>query len=337
MEMKRLFTKYSAAGILFLLTNWADAQDMHFSQFNNCPQLINPALTGQFETMMKGTLLHRRQWQNIGTGFVTSGVDAQYKLLSVNNDNFFGFGLLVLQDAAGMAQQRTLSVRGTSAYNLVASGDDLLSAGVQLGFEQRSINFEGLAWDSQYNGVTYDPTLDDRERFITSSRSFVDIGAGFQWKHRAKRRFDLGYALYHANQQITMIARGDDRMRVRQVYKAAWIKRYDHIDMKYDALVQRQSGANEVMMGVTVEYRIGEESKYTNVKTASLARAGVYYRWKDAISPYIGFEYKRFAAISLGYDIRLAKMPFIDGRAGGPEIALTYMGMPERKRMKVVK
>jgi len=335
--MKRLFTKYSVAGILFLLTNWADAQDMHFSQFNNCPQLINPALTGQFETMMKGTLLHRRQWQNIGTGFVTSGVDAQYKLLSVNNDNFFGFGLLVLQDAASMAQQRTLSVRGTSAYNLVASGDDLLSAGVQLGFEQRSINFEGLAWDSQYNGITYDPTLDDRERFITSSRSFVDIGAGFQWKHRAKRRFDLGYALYHANQQITMIARGDDRMRVRQVYKAAWIKRYDHIDMKYDALVQRQSGANEVMMGVTVEYRIGEESKYTNVKTASLARAGVYYRWKDAISPYIGFEYKRFAAISLGYDIRLAKMPFIDGRAGGPEIALTYMGMPERKRMKVVK
>jgi hypothetical protein len=199
------------------------------------------------------------------------------------------------------------------------------------------MDFDGLAWDSQFNGVSYDPTLDNRERFITNTRSFVDIGAGFHWKHRKKRRFDLGYALYHANQQITMVARGDDRMKVRQVYKAAWIKRYEHIDMKYDALVQRQGGANDVMVGVTVEYRIGDESKYTNVRTASLARAGMYYRWKDAISPYIGFEYKRFAAISLGYDIRLAKMPYIDGRAGGPEISLTYMGMPERKRMKVVK
>jgi hypothetical protein len=73
------------------------------------------------------------------------------------------------------------------------------------------------------------------------------------------------------------------------------------------------------------------------VKTASLARAGVFYRWKDAISPYIGFEYKRFAAISFGYDIRLAKMPFTNGIAGGPEISLTYLGMPERKRMKVIK
>jgi type IX secretion system PorP/SprF family membrane protein len=337
MIMKNTLNVFSAVIICCLLSLDSKGQDMHFSQYNNCTQLINPALTGQFETMLKGTILHRRQWRNIGTGYTTSGMDAQYKLLSVNNDNFFGFGLLVLQDAAGIAQQKTLSVRTTAAYNLVTSPDDLISAGFQMGFEQRSMDFDGLAWDSQFNGVSYDPTLDNRERFITNTRSFVDIGAGFHWKHRKKRRFDLGYALYHANQQITMVARGDDRMKVRQVYKAAWIKRYEHIDMKYDALVQRQGGANDVMVGVTVEYRIGDESKYTNVRTASLARAGMYYRWKDAISPYIGFEYKRFAAISLGYDIRLAKMPYIDGRAGGPEISLTYMGMPERKRMKVVK
>jgi len=335
--MKHILYSVSLVILIQLASSFAQAQDMHFSQYNNCPQLINPALTGQFETMLKATLLHKRQWMNVGTGYVTSGVDAQYKLLSMNSDNFFGFGLLVLDDKAGIAQQKTLSVKGSAAYNLVASDDDLISSGFQIGFEQRSMNFNDLAWDSQFNGVVYDPSLDDRERFITNTRSFVDIGAGFHWKHRKKRRFDLGYGIYHANQQITMVARGDDRMRLRQIYKAAWIKRYEHIDMRYDALVQRQSGANEVMIGVTAEYRIGEESKYTNVKTASLARAGMYYRWKDAISPYIGFEYKRFAAISLGYDIRLAKMPFIDGRAGGPEISLTYMGMPERKRMKVVK
>jgi type IX secretion system PorP/SprF family membrane protein len=323
--------------VVVMFTNSLSAQDIHFSQYNNCPQLYNPALTGQFETMLKGTLLHRRQWRGIGSGYTTSGVDAQYKLLSLYNDNYFGFGLMVLKDDAGKAQMGTLMVRGSAAYNLVATDNDLFSSGVQIGFEQRSINFDGLAWDSQFDGVAYDPSLDDRERFITTTRSFVDIGAGAHWKHRNKKRFDLGYAIYHANQQITMIARGDDRVRLRQVYKAAWIKRYEHIDMRYDALVQRQGGSNAVNIGVTCEYRIGEESKYTNVKTASLARAGVFYRWKDAISPYIGFEYKRFAAISFGYDIRLAKMPFTNGIAGGPEISLTYLGMPERKRMKVIK
>ena len=334
--MKKGYLIVVVLGML-MFSDVAYAQDMHFSQYTNCPQLYNPALTGQFETMLKGTLLHRRQWRGIGAGYTTSGLDAQYKLLSKYNDNFFGFGLLVLQDDAGKAQMRTLTVRGSGSYNLVATDDDLFSSGFQVGFEQRSIDFDGLAWDSQFDGVAYDPSLDDRERFITTSRSFVDIGAGAHWKHRAKRRFDLGYSIFHANQQITMIARGDDRVRLRQVYKAAWIKRYEHIDMRYDALVQRQGGSNEVNIGVTCEYRIGEESKYTNVKTASLARAGVFYRWKDAISPYIGFEYKRFAAISFGYDIRLAKMPFTNGIAGGPEISLTYLGWPERQRMKVIK
>ncbi|MFM7725605.1 MAG: type IX secretion system membrane protein PorP/SprF, partial [Flavobacteriales bacterium] len=50
---------------LTCLTEMAvNAQDIHFSLFNNCTQLINPALTGQFETMMRGTILHRRQWRN---------------------------------------------------------------------------------------------------------------------------------------------------------------------------------------------------------------------------------------------------------------------------------
>jgi hypothetical protein len=228
-------------------------------------------------------------------------------------------------------------VKTTAAYNMVVTNDDLISAGFQMGFEQRSLNLDGLAWDTQYNGSFYDPSLDSKERIITNTRSFIDVGAGFHWKHRAKKKFDLGYALYHANQQISMVARSEDRMKVRQVYKAAWIKRYKYIDMKYDALVQRQSGSNEVMIGATAEYRIGDESRYTNVKTASLARFGVFYRWKDAISPYIGFEYKRFAAISLGYDLRLAKMPYTSARAGGPEFSLTYLGMPERKRMSVIK
>ena len=334
--MKSIYT------VLVLFAAWiastnVHAQDIHFSQYNNCTQLINPALTGQFETMLKGTILHRRQWRNIGSGYTTSGVDAQYKLLSLNSENFFGFGLLILQDAAGIAQQKSLSVKTTAAFNMVVSNDDLISAGVQIGFEQRSLNFDGLAWDAQYNGSFYDPSSDNKERIITNTRSFIDVGTGFHWKHRARKKFDLGYALYHANQQISMVARSDDRMKVRQVFKTAWIKRYKFIDMKYDALVQRQSGSNQIMVGATAEYRIGDESKYTNVKTASLARFGVFYRWKDAICPYIGFEYKRFAAISLGYDLRMAKMPYTSARAGGPEFSLTYLGMPERKRMSVIK
>jgi len=321
---------------LGLISFNASAQDIHFSQFINCSQQFNPALTGQFDQMMKGTILHRRQWRGIGSGYTTSGFDAQYKLLSLYNENYLGFGLLVLQDEAGKAELKTFGVKGSVAFHLASSRNDLLSAGAMIGYEQRSINFDGLTWDSQYNGVNYDPTLDDKERFITNKRGFVDVGAGFQWKHKGKNKLALGYAVYHAGQQITMVARGDDKMRLRHVLHGSLSKRYDHIDMKYDLLFNRQSGANEIIFGTTVDYRLGDDSRYTNVKTSSVIRAGFYHRFRDAVHPFVGFEYKKFAGISIGYDLRTRKMPVVTSRPGGIELAITYLGLPNRKRMKVI-
>lgn len=286
--------------------------------------------------MLKGTLLHKNQWRSVGSGYKSSGVDAQYKLLSLYSESYAGFGLLVLQDEAGKAQQKTFMVKGSTAYHLLASQSDLFSGGFQIGYEQRSINFDGLAWDSQYNGVNYDPTLDDKERFISTKRGFVDIGAGINWKHKKKKKFNLGYAMFHSGQQITMVAKGTDRLKIRQAWQASWAKKYPHFDLKYDALIQRQAGAMEVIFGTTFSYRIGADSKYTNVKTSSAAVAGLFYRRKDALHPFIGFEYKRTMTVYLGYDMRVAKMPYLTKRPGGVELSISYLGSIGRKRMKVV-
>ncbi len=333
--MKRFYRLILSLGLAISLTE-SFSQDIHFSQFPNVMVLYNPAFNGQFEQMMKGTLLHRRQWRGIGEGYTTSGFDAQYKLLSLYGDNYLGFGLLVLQDNAGFASLKTFSVKGSVAYHLIAGKNDMLSAGGTIGYEQRSMNFDGLAWDSQYNGVNYDPTLDDKERIIAVKRGVVDVGAGINWRHKGKNRVSLGYGIFHAGQQRTMVARGDDRLRLRSAFNFSLIKRYEHIDMKYDVLVQRQSGAMEILLGLTSDYRLGDDSRYTNVKTSSVIRVGAFYRLRDAIHPYIGFDYKRFAGISIGYDIRMRKMPTISSRPGGIEVTLSYLGLPNRRRMKVV-
>jgi type IX secretion system PorP/SprF family membrane protein len=333
--MKRFYILIFCLAML-PLANVSYSQDIHFSQFPNAMVLYNPAFNGQFEQMMKGTLLHRRQWRGIGEGFTTSGFDAQYKLLSLYADTYLGFGLLVLQDNAGYASLKTFSVKGSVAYHMVTGSNDMLSAGATIGYEQRSMNFDGLTWDSQYNGVNYDPTLDDKERIIAERRGVVDVGAGINWRHKGKNKVSLGYGIFHANQQRTMVARGDDRLRVRSAFNASLVKRYKYIDMKYDALVQRQSGAMEIMLGITTDYRLGDDSRYTNVKTSSIIRVGVFYRNRDAIHPYVGFDYKRFAGISIGYDVRMRRMPAISSRPGGIELTISYLGLPNRRRMKVV-
>lgn len=334
-------TRYIYTGILaiaatLVATSEVFAQDMHLTRFESCTQLYNPALTGQFEQMLKGSIFHKRQWRNIASGYTTSGFDAQYKLLSLYNDNYAGFGLLIVQDEAGKAQQKTFVVKGTAAYHLLASQNDLLSGGFQIGYQQNSIDFSGLAWDAQYNGVNYDPMADDQERFISTKRGFVDIGAGINWKHKKKKKFNLGYSFFHSGQQITMVAKGKDRLKIRQSLQFSWSKRYPHFDLKYDGLIQRQAGANEVILGTTFSYRIGDDSRYTTNRTSSAAVAGLFYRSKDAIHPFIGFEYKRAVILSLGYDVRVARMPYLDKRPGGIELAVSYLGSINRRRMKIV-
>ena len=49
------------------------AQDVHFSQFNQTPQLINPGATGVFNGSIRGILNYRTQWSAFGNAFKTYG------------------------------------------------------------------------------------------------------------------------------------------------------------------------------------------------------------------------------------------------------------------------
>lgn len=343
----KFFTSYitHASGALALLlctlccvlAENATAQDARFTEWTNATQLANPALTGEFQQNVKGTILHRKQWGGLGEGYSTNVMDAQYKMLSYYSDNYMGFGLIVLQDKAGLAQMRTFSIMGTAATHMVVNRKNLISAGAQLGYVQRSIDISGLKWDAQFNGISYDPSLDDKERLLTTKDGNLDIGAGINWKHKGNNKVALGYAILHTGQQITYFPRGDDRLGLRQTWHGSLWKRYEFFTVRYDAFVQRQSGAMEVVSGITFDSQVGLDSRYTTDKTSSSAKAGLFWRYKDAIHPFIGFEYKHFLAATLGWDIRIRKVQAATGFVGGPEISISYLGTFERRRMKVVK
>jgi type IX secretion system PorP/SprF family membrane protein len=315
----------------------ASAQDFHLSQFTSATQMYNPAVTGLFEESLRATVVHRKQWGSIFDGYKTNVLDAQYKMLSYYNDNFTGFGLSVVQDEAGKAALKTLSIKGNVAYHLLANQRNLLSGGLQVGYLQRSIDWTGLAWDSQFNGIEYDPTMDDNERFVAKKDGTIDLSAGVNWRRKmsAKSKFNSSLAIHHTNQSLQFIRKGTERYRYRQTATASLTNKGNLLDMQYDVLYQRHGGAMEIMVGVTGSYRLGGDSRYTTVKTSSSIKAGVFYRWRDAIHPMVAFEFKRTAILGIGYDIRLRKMEGVTAFVGGPEINLTYLGAFDRKRMKL--
>ena len=52
---------------------------------------------------------------------------------------------------------------------------------------------------------------------------------------------------------------------------------------------------------------------------------GVYYRIKDAISPLVGYQYKK-TRLLLNYDITLSKLANVARANGGPEFSIVHIG-----------
>jgi type IX secretion system PorP/SprF family membrane protein len=318
------------------LPSSAEAQDPHFSQYYNVPQYYNAARTGSIDGRYRASGHYRKQYTASTTGYTTNGADVQFNFL-YSGSSHFSAGAFVLNDNAGPAQIKQLQVLGSGAYHLKMSSKDVMSVGVQLGILQRSINIEGMSWDAQYNGVTYDPSLDNKESFGAMKNMRYDAGIGGFWKHEGKVAYSGGYALRHFGQNQSVLGTNQDKLPIRQTLTGSIKGFYNHIHVQGDILYQRQKSAVELMLGVRGEYRIGTDSKYTKVNTSSGIIGGVYYRVREAISPMIGFEWKKIASLYVSYDIPITGVSKVVGIVGGPEFSFVYQGGFGDRNKKVVK
>lgn len=63
-----------AFGFFACLTMYS--QDFHFSQFNETPDLVNPALTG-VSNIMRASIIYRDQWRSVTVPYTTYGVSVE--------------------------------------------------------------------------------------------------------------------------------------------------------------------------------------------------------------------------------------------------------------------
>lgn len=179
--MKKIFLSLLSA--LFLGTSYA--QDLHFSQYLTSPLNLNPALTGVMNEDLSHFHNYRNQWKSVSAEpyrTISAAVDGTLPPKRKTND-FFGLGLVVNSDKAGASQLSVNQANLSLSYNkmLVPGSGGMLSLGFQGGVGQRSMSYDGLTWDKQYNGVRYDPTLSSEESPIGSSLSYLDVSFGADW------------------------------------------------------------------------------------------------------------------------------------------------------------
>ncbi|MDQ3111039.1 MAG: PorP/SprF family type IX secretion system membrane protein [Bacteroidota bacterium] len=319
------------------------AQDIHFTQYTAAPMLLNPALTASWKDV-EFTLQQKQQWQTVDA-YSTSGLSFEIKASRFNWEKMdrmtanykkklmkgLAFGLYAYSDKAGDASFRTNNIELGIAYHARIDDFHAISGGLLGGIIQSSIAADKLRFNNQYGNNGFDPAIASNES-IDGSRVRADLGMGVLWTYGKTNRtissndetnIHAGISVMHLNRPDRSFISGDDRLNMRfTVHSAATLKISNtNLALSPSLLFMKQGKQKEMTAGMLLRLDMKESSKITGFKKSSTVVMGCYYRHKDAIAPYFGFEFSSYS-FGFSYDINTSNLNSITKGKGGIEIML---------------
>ena len=178
----------------FALSCFSYAQDIHFSQFDQAMLWQNSAQVGAFNGQFRFAANQRNQWRSVTTPYQTFGFSAEAKEIGTK---LWSIGLNAGSDVAGDSRFRTSQVQLHAAHSLYKPNDSLeIRGGGSFGITSRGFDASALVYDSQWNGMSFDPTLSNNETYATTARIYPSVGlAVFIQKQQKKLRWNFGYSV----------------------------------------------------------------------------------------------------------------------------------------------
>lgn len=160
------------------------SQDKLLTQAFAHPVDLNPAFAGAIDGRYRVSLAYRDQWQSIiESAFTTMAVYGDLKIIpDPRKDDFFGAGFSLITDRTGIfnINQNMISLYGSYHKALNPDQGQYLSAGINIGIAQRSINYENIFFDDQFNGLD-DYSLNTAEDLPANNFAFLDMGLGVRY------------------------------------------------------------------------------------------------------------------------------------------------------------
>jgi type IX secretion system PorP/SprF family membrane protein len=303
----------------------AIAQSMHFSQCYNAPQLLNPANTALMPDYdYRGGAIYRNQWAAVPVPYNTVSAFADFKVAkSETKNNWLGLGAALFNDKAGDGDLSLTQVQISAAYHLSLNEKNMLSLGLSGGLVQRSVNYDELTFDTQWDGVTFNKANSNGEKtgiiktnyqtigaglnyaYIPSENAYIKVGAGVANINQPKETF------YDNNNQVSMRSTGNVDVLFRM--NESWI-------MNPSVYYTTQDGASELIFGSLFRMRLnGNEGSNTQLIL------GAFNRLNESIIGTIGLQWGGLQAM-LSYDATISSLAPYNSGYGAFEFSLIYQG-----------
>jgi len=288
--------------VKFLFVNFAQAQDIHYSQFYNPVLILNPAKTGIFNGDDRFLLSYRDQWSSVPVPWRTFTASYDKKFYPSRSDNhFFSGGLSFNYDRQGDSNLSLSNLNLFGSYTKILNKRNLLTIGLGLGIASRAFDTENLVWDSQWNGATFDPGLPSLERFDAERVNFLEntLGINYRWQKNKRTKFDLGLGVYHLLEPGVGFYDEEDITLPRR-YNLSGIfsgKLTTRLDLQLQALGQLQDEYNELLVGGLLKLYVNQNrGKETEL------HVGIGYRTSGSFFPTAALQYKERYYFSINFE-----------------------------------
>ena len=323
--------------ILFSLCAFAftaSSQDQHFSQFYSSPTTLNPGNTGVFNGDVRAYTLYRMQWFTVTTPYktFTISVDAPIFKKKMKNLDFFSAGINVNNDAQGTAIVKTNSYNALLSFTKFIGGRQKhnITLGYEIGYATRSAAMGGLKWDSQWDGMQYDPSLPSGEAG-GGGIGFLDMSTGLVWNFNTDHLFRsaMGFSFHHFTAPNVSLVGGQDRLFPKFGFQ--WLVNYKLSETSNTTLepalnVAQQGSSLLLDGGLSAKFVLSDRSHYTDNRNDKALHLGIYYRLRDAFFVTARFDVADFSG-SIAYDMNISGLTPASHSVGGFEIMLAYRGI----------
>ncbi len=318
---------------LALSNGSAIAQDIHFTQFDAVPLVINPAFTGGFNGQFRASAIYRNQWQSVTVPYVTYGAAIDLPVVhDLTHDDALAVGLQLYKDQAGDANLTNFTGLVSVAYHKVlgASLNKVLSVGLQGGYTQKSIDLSKLYFGDEYVNGTFNPGVSQEYHLgLGNSVHYYTVNAGVSYAQSVGEMGKFSYVIAAGANNLNQPTESFEKKQNSQVgltmrytgqVGAIW-NTSERFSLRPGVLFQNQASANEFIAGNEFHYLVGNP-EFPSYSTAVFL--GGYYRTGDAVMMTAGVEFKGFR-VGLSYDYNVSNLNAASNGDGGFELSIRYI------------
>lgn len=312
--------------LLFFISLTSFGQDIHFSQFNDLPLSLNPALSGKMDGTFRAGTIYRNQWNSVSVPFESTGLYSDFRSTpKFLNGKDIGWGIQILNDRSGSAglNETVFNLSGSYHHYLSKKKDQLLTAGLSLGGFQKSIDLSKLNFENQFQYETANfGNISSNENIESSAFTKLDLGLGATWTYFSEYGYQAvaGLSIAHLTKPNVSFYGNDDPLARKITFHASGIYPLNNkFDIDPSMLLSRQNKNTNFVIGTDFIYDLGRRT----VEKIDL-KMGVFFRTKDAANITFGMNHDNWS-IDLGYDINFSSLVPASQTRGAFEISISFV------------